>query len=98
RIEISCCCVKLGVFDALATGRKDAILIARELNVDPTLLYRLLRALAFLGLLKEEEAGRTFLLTPAGEFLRTDHPETLRGVTLLEEGPAHYAIWRHLCD
>jgi ubiquinone/menaquinone biosynthesis C-methylase UbiE len=28
--------------------------------------------------------------------LRKDHPQTLRGITLLEEGPEHYAIWKHL--
>ena len=40
-------------------------------------------------------SGR-FRLTPAGELLRADHPQTLRGVTLLEEGPEHYALWKHL--
>jgi hypothetical protein len=28
--------------------------------------------------------------------LRSDHPQTLRGVTLLEDGPEHYALWKHL--
>jgi hypothetical protein len=28
--------------------------------------------------------------------LRSDNPQTLRGVALLEEGPEHYAIWKHL--
>jgi hypothetical protein len=41
-------------------------------------------------------------LTETGELLRSDHPQTLRGVTLLEEGPEHYALWKHLpamvCD
>jgi len=89
--------VKLGVFDTLGKAGKDATLLAKELRVDPALSYRLLRALASLGLLSEEEERR-FSLTPAGELLRADHPETLRGVTLLEEGPEHYAIWKHLSD
>ncbi|HJU79074.1 MAG TPA: hypothetical protein VJ599_05870 [Nitrososphaeraceae archaeon] len=28
--------------------------------------------------------------------LRKDHPRTLRGIALLEEGNEHYAIWKHL--
>ena len=31
-----------------------------------------------------------------GELLCRDHPHTLRGMTLLEEGPEHYAAWKHL--
>jgi len=87
--------VKLGVFDALGAKAKDVDLIAKELKLDPVLSYRLLRALASLGLLSEH-AGRRFSITSAGEFLRADHPETLRGITLLEEGPEHYAIWKYL--
>jgi hypothetical protein len=87
--------VKLGVFDALANADKDATLIAQNLGLDPGLSYRLLRALACLGVLTEDENHR-FSLSAAGEFLRADHPETLRGVTLLEEGPEHYALWKHL--
>jgi hypothetical protein len=58
--------------------------------------YRLLRAISCLGLLHEAE-NRHFSLTVSGEFLRADHPQTLRGMALLEEGPEHYAVWRHLC-
>jgi hypothetical protein len=35
-------------------------------------------------------------LTSKIELLRKDHPNTLRGMTLLEEGPEHYAAWKHL--
>src|SRR5262245_4470077 len=87
--------VKLGVFEALGRKEKNAAIIAKELALDPVMSYRLLRALASLGLLREQ-VGRSFSLTPAGEYLRADHPETLRGITLLEEGPEHYAIWKHL--
>src|SRR2546427_11398286 len=58
----------------------------RELEVDANMLYRLMRALGSLELLKEDTT-RTFSLTPMGELLRRDHPHTLRGMTLLEEGP-----------
>ena len=87
--------VKLGVFEALGRDAKDAGAIAKQLSLDPALGYRLLRALACIGLLSESP-GRKFSVTPAGEYLRADHPETLRGITLLEEGAHHYAIWKHL--
>jgi methyltransferase family protein len=78
--------VKLGVFDALRNGPNKATAIAHELGLDPHLTYRLLRALGSLGLLSED-AERTFSLTETVELLRSDHPQTLRGVTL-EQRPA----------
>jgi ubiquinone/menaquinone biosynthesis C-methylase UbiE len=87
--------VKLGVFDALRNGPNKATAIAHELGLEPHLTYRLLRALGSLDLLSED-TEQTFSLTEAGELLRADHPQTLRGVTLLEEGPEHYALWKHL--
>jgi hypothetical protein len=89
--------VKLGVFDALASGPRSAARVASELTVDASMLYRLMRALGSLELLHEDQ-HRTFSLTPMGELLRRDHPHSLRGMTLLEEGPEHYAIWKHLPD
>jgi hypothetical protein len=59
------------------------------------MLYRLMRALGSLELLHEDHA-RTFSLSPMGELLCRNHPHTLRGMTLLEEGPEHYAAWKHL--
>ncbi len=68
----------LGVFDHLATGEvKNAETLAEELGVNSGLLYRLLRALASLGLLVESNS-RSFSISKAGELLRTDHPQSLR--------------------
>jgi O-methyltransferase domain/Dimerisation domain len=89
--------VKLGVFDALASGPKNAGRVASELDVDANMLYRLMRALGSLELLHEDHT-QTFSLTPMGEWLCRDHPHSLRGMTLLEEGPEHYAAWKHLSD
>ena len=69
--------------------------IARELGLDLSLSYRLLRALASIGFLNEKD-DRSFSITPLGELVRKDHPQTLRGIIMLEEGPEHYAIWKHL--
>jgi predicted transcriptional regulator len=87
--------VKLGIFDCVTSNPKDASDIAKELDLDNSLTYRLLRALASIGLL-EQGQGSKFSITPQGELLRKDHPQTLRGIALLEEGPEHYAIWKHL--
>ena len=87
--------VKLGIFDATGNVPKHAFEIAQELDLDPSLSYRLLRALASIGFLIEKD-GQIFSLTPLGELVRKDHPQTLRGVILLEEGLEHYAIWKHL--
>ena len=87
--------LKLGVFDALVSGPTNAARVASELELDRGMLYRLMRALGSLGLLKEENTG-SFSLTLSGELLRRDHPHTLRAMTLLEEGPEHYAAWKHL--
>src|SRR6266705_5670775 len=84
--------VKLGVFDALASGPKSAVRVASELGVDAGMLYRLMRALGSLELLKEDTT-KTFSLTLLGEMLCRDHPHTLRGMTLLTEGPESYATW-----
>ena len=87
--------IKLGVFDALASGAKNAARVASELELDAGLLYRLMRALGSLGLLSEGKT-KTFSLTRSGQLLREDHPHSLRAMTLLEEGPEHYAAWKHL--
>ncbi len=88
----------LGVFDHLTTGEaKTAETLAAELGVNSGLLYRLLRALASLGLLAES-SSRSFSISKAGELLRSDHPQSLRYTALLAEGPEHYALWKHLPD
>jgi O-methyltransferase/methyltransferase family protein len=87
--------VRLGIFDAIDNEPKTADAIARFLSLDLALSYRLLRALAGIGLLRERPE-RTFSLTEAGQFLRGDHPRSLRGVALLIEGPENVAIWKHL--
>ena len=45
---------KLEIFDNVTPDPKEAVQIARDLGLDEVLSYRLLRALASLGFLKEE--------------------------------------------
>jgi hypothetical protein len=87
---------ELGIFDHLDKRRaKTALALAVELDADPKLLYRLLRAQAAIGLL-EEDGSWGFVLTDEGELLRSDHPQSLKPMARLEEGPQHYALWKHL--
>lgn len=97
RSQILYCGVELGVFDALGETPRTSDDVATDVETDPHALYRLMRALAALGLLTEFPERR-FALSDAGRLLRSDHPESLRGITRLEEGPEHYAIWKHLPD
>jgi hypothetical protein len=88
--------VRLGLVEALSPGgARTADEIARELRLDPALSYRLLRALANIGLMTERDP-RTFMLTEEGRHLLADHPQSLRPVALLQGGAEHMAIWNHL--
>lgn len=89
--------VELGVFETVTAQPIHAVELADKLDIDRDAGYRLLRALGSLGLLKET-ADRRFSITPGGELLREDHPESLHGHAHLNEGPTHYAIWKHLLD
>jgi DNA-binding IclR family transcriptional regulator len=65
-----CAGAELGVFDCLSRdGTRTANDVAAETGLDPTLLYRLLRALASLGLLHDL---RKESRQPAGQFSSFD--------------------------
>lgn len=91
-----CAGAELGVFDVLSTGNaRTAYDVATDLGLDPRLLYRLLRALASLGLLNET-AGEHFTLTERGAVLRSDASGSLRYMAMLEGGEEHWAIWKYV--
>jgi SAM-dependent methyltransferase len=92
-----CAAAELGVADALAGGPRDADALAEVVGAHPGALYRLLRALADLGVLRELE-GRVFALTEAGELLRRDHPESLRGFAVMLGSRWHRRAWSGLAD
>ena len=68
---------KLGVADLLQHGPKKAEQIAKEVGANPNALFRLMRHLAAIGIFTQDETGK-FGLTPLGELLRTDNPESMR--------------------
>jgi hypothetical protein len=73
---------KLGIADQLSGGPRSAGELAQATGVQPQALYRLLRALASLGIFAESDNG-VFRLTPLAELLRSDRPGSLRGLAVL---------------
>ena len=91
-----CAGAEFGVFDHLSQGKaRTAEELAAEIELDPGLLSRLLRALTSLGLLKETTEGG-FALTERGALLRSDVVGSLRYLAMLEGGLEHRAIWEHV--
>ena len=72
----------LGVADFLRSGPKSCHELAAALRVDPEVLYRVLRALASLGIFEETDPRR-FALTAMAQPLRSDVPGSLRGSAML---------------
>jgi hypothetical protein len=91
-----CAGAELGVFDHMSQDKARAAgEVAAEIDMDPGLLHRLLRALTSLGLLKETpEVG--FSLTERGALLRTDVAGSLRYLAMLEGGLERTAIWERV--
>lgn len=69
--------VKLGLADLVGDDRKDAQTLARASGIDAPVLYRLMRGLAWCGLVRHENDD-SFSLTPLGRCLRIDAPDSLR--------------------
>jgi DNA-binding IclR family transcriptional regulator len=70
----------LGVFDHLFEDHSTGVpALASSVGADPLLLYRLLRALATIGLLTEDDR-QGFRLTAAGALLREEHPNKGNGI------------------
>ncbi len=68
---------KLGVADLIGDGRLGVAELANAVGADEGVLYRVMRALAGLGVFHEED-GKSFSLTPAGQLLRSDSAQSLR--------------------
>lgn len=72
----------LGVADHLSAGPKSSQDLAKAVNANPEALYRVLRALASLGIFVETDPG-TFSMTPLAEPLQSDVPGSLRASAIL---------------
>jgi len=85
---------KLGIPDILNSGPKTAEELASATNTDAPSLYRVLRALASVGVVNSED-GR-FALNALTETLVTDAPGSLRWFAISELGQEHYPAWGNL--
>lgn len=68
---------KLGVADYLRDGPAGSDELGQKVGANPRALFRVMRHLATVGVFAQDRS-RTFRLTPLGELLCTDNPESMR--------------------
>jgi hypothetical protein len=86
---------ELGIADLLAKGDKTADELADAVSAHGPSLYRVLRALASVGVFAETE-GRRFTLTPLAVCLRSNVPNSVREFARFIAIPAASRSWDHL--
>jgi len=87
----------LSIADLLKDGPKSSDELAEATSTHAPTLYRLLRALASVGVFAEESDGR-FGMTPLAEYLRADAPGSVRTWAVQIGQPYHWSAWAHLLD
>jgi acetylserotonin N-methyltransferase len=88
--------VRLGVFDKLEDNPGTAAGLARDLNVNPGALQRLLNGCVSLNLLRRD--GDDYHNTPAASrYLATHSPDTLSGYIRYSD-ESLWQLWSHLDD
>ena len=85
---------EVGLADQLTRGPRSADELAGPMKLHAPSLYRLMRTLASLGILTEQEAQR-FALTPLGDALRTGAPGSARA-TLLAFNTVLWRGWEQM--
>jgi hypothetical protein len=85
----------LGIADLMAAGPTSVDELAKATGAHGPSLYRLLRMLAGAGVFQEDASGR-FALTPLGETLRSDGPESVRDWALYIGAPEMWGVWAGL--
>src|SRR5215218_8930264 len=82
----------LGIADLLAAGPRSSDELAAASGSHPDALYRLLRALAGVGVFREEP-GRRFASTPLGDCLRSDAPRPVGPWAAFALSPSQWQAW-----
>lgn len=90
-----CIAAQLGLADLVKAEPQTAAQLAAATGTHERSLYRLLRALASVGIFVEDEAQR-FAQTPLSDTLRTDAPVSLRWTAMVELGQEHFVGWGNL--
>jgi hypothetical protein len=83
---------KLGIADLAADGPKHVSSLAESTGMDERSLYRVLRALAGIGVFTEAEP-RTFANTPMAKALRADHPRSTRDMIIWMGEEPHWQVY-----
>jgi hypothetical protein len=83
---------RLKLADLLEQGPKTSDDLADAVGAHKLSVYRLMRALATLGIF-EEIAPKRFKLSEVGDLLRTHHPESMRPMALFQGAPPHWKGW-----
>jgi hypothetical protein len=86
---------KLGIADLLKDGPKSSDELARLTSTHSPSLYRVIRALASVGVFAEDEQGR-FTLTPIAATLQSDAPGSLHAWAIMALGEEDYQAWGDL--
>ncbi len=85
---------ELGIADLLANGPLTADELAEQTQTQGAALYRVLRALASVGIFAQDPQGR-FSLTPPANLLRSDVPDSQRSFAIMM-GAEFYKAWGEL--
>ena len=85
----------LGIADLLEDGPRHVDELAQTTGTHAPTLYRLLRALASVGVFAEEPEGQ-FRSTPLAEYLRTNAPRSLRAWAMQIGQQYLWTSWGHL--
>jgi len=83
---------KLGLADLVKDGPRTAAELAAATETHVPSLFRVLRALASVGIFAQDEQDR-FGDTPLLQTLRSDVPGSLRAFAVTELGEEHYPAW-----
>ena len=83
---------KLGIADLLKGDPQRYEALAKATNTHPRALYRVLRALASVGIFSEDDQGR-FGLTGLAEPLRSDAPDSLRAFSVMQGSEWVWRSW-----
>lgn len=86
---------KLKIADALAAGPLTSEEIATRVGAAPKSVQRLLRTLTGYSAFTENENGQ-FALTPFGDTLRADSPDSMRNFAILMGHPQSWLDWPYL--
>lgn len=86
---------RIGVADHVSDDARPVEELALATGTHAPSLYRLLRALAGVGVFREE-AGRRFGHSPVSELLRTGRPDSMRAIADSIFGGCHYRAWGDL--